>query len=626
MRARANGRGVWLSALLWVALGGCANVYSHPVKPLSPEYSTPADITTPLAQWVQMAWLERRAQHVSSGGVQSVSPPHTATHRKGTIGTLPANRKATVTTQASNSTQLLTAVVAQAWTHSESAGATDDTTVKSLTGKDSGFYPLANGVEAFAARNALVKSAQRSLDLQYYTLQQGLSTRLLIREIASAADRGVRVRILLDDREQLGRDKEMLMLNAHPNIEVRVFNPIKRFRSNVVSRWTVFLSNLSTLRRRMHIKMWLADGVLGITGGRNLGDRYFNAGQEDNFSDMDVLLGGAVVGQMQAGFDAYWNSAQVMAVDAFDAEHATYRREQISRMILNTNRLTRRERVQRHPYLQALQQTEQSLLQDILTKVQWGEVTFLIDPPNKITTAPIPSTIDLPKPNEIRPLTPVFDHVVAAMRRAQDELLIVSPYFVPGDDLTQLLIQRQHQGVRVVILTNSLESNDVPVVSGHYQRYRDRLLREGVEIYELRGYPDVLPQPQWRHPIFSIQGSRTALHAKVVVVDGKIGFVGSMNLDPCSVKGNTEVGVLIDQNEFAQQLRQLFLTEIESKYSYRLRQDRSGRTYWYLGAEVSSDEAVALNQPDGVRIRHEPGNWWRKLQKRVGSWLPEFYF
>ena len=490
---------------------------------------------------------------------------------------------------------------------------------------DSAVYPLYDGIEAFAARSAFIKNASSSLDLQYYNLERGLSTRLLLREIVEAAERGVRVRILLDDRGQLGRDKDMLILNAHPNIEVRVYNPIKRFRGNLVTRWAVFLSNLSTLRRRMHIKMWLADGVLGITGGRNLGDRYFNAGEDDNFSDMDVLIAGRAVNDMQQGFDQYWNSDQVIPMDYFDAKHLSLRREQISKMLFNTSRLTRKERVQRHPYLQVLKQTEDSMLDEVVRKMVWGSVDFVMDPANKITVPAEPPMISLAKEGEIRSNMPVFDRLHQAMTQAQKEVFIVSPYFVPGDELVESIISLQKRGVRVILLTNSLESNDVPVVNGHYDQYRDRLLAAGVAVYEMRGYPDVAPEPKWRHPIFSIRGSRTALHSKVVLIDGKVSFVGSMNLDHCSVTGNTEVGAFIAQPVFTERLRQLFLMQLRSQYSYQVRLDENNKAYWYLQSSPKQGEFTADQPASDRKITREPGSAWRHLQKNVGSWFPEHY-
>lgn len=505
--------------------------------------------------------------------------------------------------------------------------------------QDSAVYALSNGVEAFAARSALIKNAKYSLDLQYYTMQNGLSTRLLLREIVNAADRGVRIRILLDDREHLGRDKEMIVLNAHPNIDVRLFNPIKRYRSSLVGRWAVFLSNLSTLRRRMHIKMWLADGVFGITGGRNLSDRYFNAGEEDNFADMDVLLGGAVVSDMQRGFDLYWNAPEVVPVDVFEQHRVALRQSQISKMIRATNRLSKSERVLRHPYLKALAQTEQSFLIKALERAQWGRVGFWMDPPSK--TSEVPKTFDITLPSEgaVRPSSPVFDQLVRELSRAKKEILIVSPYFLPGEALTEHLIKLHHNGIRIIVLSNSLESNDVPAIHGHYDAYRLRLLQAGVDFYELRGFPDVPAQPQWRSPIFSLKGTRTALHAKAVVVDGQASFIGSMNLDPCSVTGNTEAGVWAEHSEFSQQLRSLFFSQLSGKYSYQLKLVGEYDLQWTHTQEPYAKQndaggpqvvaGVAQHQqgstPKVVVRTREPGNLWRRVQKWLGSKLPEYY-
>ena len=592
LRQRSSLGGMALLATLSVQLTGCANHFpvGMLVRPLQRSESLPIQSDAPLVQMVHSAQKKHQHARAQSGGSAQNHSEHAG-------ASVPPTERANVM---------------------------DSVRSNIPSVEDSAVYPLANGVEAFAARSALIKNAQYSLDLQYYNMEKGLSTRLLLREIVAAAERGVRVRVLLDDREQLGRDKEMLILNAHPNIEVRVFNPIKKFRANLVTRWAVFLSNLSTLRRRMHIKMWLADGVLGITGGRNLSDRYFNAGEEDNFSDMDVLLAGRAVTDMQHGFDAYWNSAQVMAVDDFDGQYQSWRRDQIAKMLLSTSRLTRKERVQRHPYLQVLKQTEDTMLSDVVAKMTWGKVAFLMDPPDKITRAPEPPTISLSKEG-VRRDTPVFDRLIEAMGRAKNEVLVVSPYFLPGDELTDFLIQLRERGVRVVLLSNSLQSNDVPVIHGHYDYYRDRLLAGGVEVYELRGYPDVAPEPQWRHPIFSIRGSRTALHSKVVVIDGQESFVGSMNLDHCSVTGNTEAGVLIEQQSFSQQLRQLVLNQLNPRFSFQLRQDAQGKTYWFLGSDSATDEAGGTSAPSGTKITREPGSFWRKLQKQVGAWLPEHY-
>ncbi|MGL4766929.1 MAG: phospholipase D-like domain-containing protein [Formosimonas sp.] len=465
--------------------------------------------------------------------------------------------------------------------------------------EDSGIYPLIDGVEAFAVRNALIKNAQTSLDLQYYSLQRGLSSRLLIRELVHAADRGVRVRILVDDMDMLGRDHEMTVLSAHPNIEVRIFNPIRRGRGTMLTRVAMFAINLPTQHRRMHNKVWLADNVLAIAGGRNIGDRYFNAGDEDNFSDLDVLMSGKVVAEVSRSFDAYWNSKQTFPVDVFEKKPEGSL-EDIQKMIYKTNALTRKERVARHPYLAALGEAEHQVLPKILPQLMWGEVQFVVDSPDKVTR-PVPHYgVHLTESD-----SPPFNTLLSHIQNAQKEVLIVSPYFVPGDGLSELLAQLVKKGVRVVVLSNSLESNDVPLVGGAYARYRKKILQSGVEIYELRGFPDVDKAPQWRLPIFSWHGSRTALHTKAVVVDGQMSFVGSMNLDPRSVVWNTETGVLTQQKPFADKIRSVFANAIEPRYSYRVTLDETGRMQWSPAVD---------GEP---MIRREPGNFWRRFLQRV---------
>ena len=510
----------------------------------------------------------------------------------------------------------------------------------------SGIYPLSDGVEAFAVRNALVKNAKHSLDLQYYSLHKGLSSRLLIRELVRAADRGVKIRILIDDMDTLGRDKEMTILAAHENIDVRIFNPIRRLRGTVVSRWLMFVANINTQHRRMHNKVWLADGVLGITGGRNIGDQYFNANESDNFSDLDVLLGGAAVQQMQLSFDGFWNSAKSIPVEVFEKAPQADNAKDIQKMIFSTNALTRKERVLRHPYLAALDEAEHNVLPDVLPKLMWGTVDFYSDIPEKISETPPAMGVRMPH-NNVQSGSVVFDALMPYISAAQHEVIIANPYFLPGDDVVASLSKLVAKGVTVKVLTNSLESNDVPLVNGPYSRYRLKLLRAGVLLYELRGFPDVEKTPQWRLPIFSWKGSRTALHTKAVVIDGVVSFVGSMNLDPRSIVWNTEVGVISKQPQFAQSLRDILSNAMSLDYSYIVRLDESGRLEWRThGRTADGDQGGAIDRnvirntidkktavglksataPRKIEIfQRERGNFWRRLEQRVGAWLPETF-
>lgn len=485
----------------------------------------------------------------------------------------------------------------------------------------SGIYPLSDGVEAFAVRNALIKNAKSSLDLQYYSLHKGLSSRLLIRELVRAADRGVKIRILIDDMDTLGRDKEMTILAAHANIEVRIFNPIRRLRGTVVSRWLMFVANIGTQHRRMHNKVWLADGVLGVTGGRNIGDRYFNANDSDNFSDLDVLLGGAAVKQMQASFDGFWNSANAIPVEVFEKAPQADNAQDIQKMIFSTNALTRKERVARHPYLAALDEAEHNVLPSVLPKLMWGVADFLSDPPDKVVASPPTMGIRLPR-DAVQSGSVVFDALMPYIIGAQHEVIIASPYFLPGNDFISTLAELVERGVKVTVLTNSLESNDVPLINGPYSRYRLKLLKAGVQLYELRGFPNVEKTPQWRLPIFSWNGSRTALHTKAVVVDGGVGFVGSMNLDPRSIVWNTEVGVVSKQPQFVKKLHDILSNAMSLDYSYVLDLDGRGRLVWRTHGRAKDGSGSSR---EIETIQREPGNFWRRLEKKIGSWLPETF-
>ncbi|GHA74546.1 phospholipase D family protein [Formosimonas limnophila] len=485
----------------------------------------------------------------------------------------------------------------------------------------SGVYPLVDGVEAFAVRNALIKNAQKTLDLQYYSLQRGLSTRILIRELVFAANRGVRIRILLDDMETLGRDQEMSLLNAHANIEVRVFNPIRRWRGTRITRALMFVGHLPTMHRRMHNKLWLADGVLGITGGRNLGDRYFNASEHDNFSDLDVLLSGQVIEPMKQMFNDYWQSSNTLPISQFAKGPTELSQNALKNLILKTNKLTKKERVQHHPYLTALIQAESHILPDVLPNMLWGQVEFVSDADDKINHKPISTQLALPNQTSSHTDTPVFNALVNEITRTQKELILVSPYFVPGTEFTNLLIDLVKQGRQVTVITNSLESTDVPLVNGSYEPYRQRLLEGGINLYELRGFPNAGKSPQWRHPIFSWKGSRAALHSKAAIIDGQVSFVTSMNIDPRSVIWNTELGLTIRQSQFAQRLRKDLLTATDPRYSYHVKLNKNGKPEW----QSSSLEAGSENLRTHIRTR-ESGNLWRCLQKWIGRHIvPERY-
>lgn len=460
------------------------------------------------------------------------------------------------------------------------------------------FRLLEHSMDALGMRTWLADHARHTLDIQYYILHDGLTTRMLIQSLLEAADRGVRVRLLLDDMTLYGQDARMAALACHENVDVRLFNPLESGRRMALTRVAFFLSRVQRLHRRMHNKLWLADGQTAITGGRNLGDEYYGAASEMNFSDLDLLVEGPMVADMQASFEAYWNSPFVQPMARFRPFVPNQDEQRLWRV-----RVTQRMKTamrEREDYVSSLRQWHRSgtgprLRQEMIA----ARASLLVDAPEKIGTPEPPSVEEL-----------VFSPLIARARAAQKELLLVSAYFVPGDLGMTLLSELAQRGVRVRVLTNSLAATDLPLVHGGYTRYREALLRAGVELYEMRAQPlqDGRRRAQWR--------GRVSLHSKALIFDRQSAFVGSFNMDPRSAFWNTEIGVLLDSPELAEQLATLAEQAMTPATSYQLRLDARGKLRWqYLTRKGLREHRV------------EFGSLWRRLQAFVsarlapGSWL-----
>ena len=365
----------------------------------------------------------------------------------------------------------------------------------------SGFRLLPNSSEAFMARAELIRNAQTSLDLQYYIVHDGLSTRMLIDELLKAADRGVRVRILLDDTASDGLDDVLATLAAHPNIQIRLFNPLQLGRSTGVTRAMGRLFNLSRQHRRMHNKLWLADNSVAIVGGRNLGDEYFDAKPELNFTDIDLLSVGPVAEQLGHSFDQYWNSALSQPIGDFASSSLTEHELGKARKQLEAS-LKRAQ--QRNPALyQELASYETRPQLDVWRKeLIWAWNQALWDAPSKVLARD--------EPDSHLMLTTQLAPELAGVNQ---ELILVSAYFVPGETGLLYLTGRADAGVDVRLLTNSLEATDVPVVHGGYAPYRKALLEHGVKLFELRRQPGSSggSGPHWFKPGMS---SDSSLHSK----------------------------------------------------------------------------------------------------------------
>ena len=401
----------------------------------------------------------------------------------------------------------------------------------------SGIRLLTSGEEALGDLIALADHAERTLDIQYYIIQQDDSARILLHHVRLAADRGVRVRVLVDDLNTAGEDRRFMHLSEHVNVEVRVFNPFPGGRHTTWTRVLASANDFGRINHRMHNKLFVADNALAITGGRNIGDQYFTRDQHNNFIDLDVVAAGAIVPELSASFDAFWNSKYAYPIasvaEPVNAEPSS------------------------PPPSEGDEAGSVSWLEGELRsgKVQltWVPATVLADRPAKIASETSPE-------EEVT----IANNIGTLMRSAKQELIVISPYFVPGQDGVALFAKLVGEGVHIRILTNSLASTDSPLVHNGYSHYRTALLKLGVELSEVR--PELGQKRARFHPFRS---STASLHAKALVIDQKTVFIGSMNMDARSANTNSELGLVIRSTEIARQVTSL-LDDISADGSYRL--------------------------------------------------------
>jgi putative cardiolipin synthase len=458
----------------------------------------------------------------------------------------------------------------------------------------SGFRLLSDSTEAFTARAELIRNAQSSLDLQYYIVHDGISTRMLVNELLKAADRGVRVRILLDDTTSDGLDRIIATLAAHRQIQIRVFNPLHLGRSTGVTRTAGRLLNLSQQHRRMHNKLWLADNSMAIVGGRNLGDEYFDAEPNLNFTDIDMLGVGPVAEQLGHSFDQYWNSALSKPIDEFLSSKPTARDLENTRTRLEES--LEETRKQNHAlYQQLMTYTTHPRLAIWRRELIWAWNQAPWDAPSKVLADGEPD----PQLLLTTQLSPELNGV-------SKELIMISAYFVPGQPGLVYLTGRADAGVSVRLLTNSLEATDVPAVHGGYAPYRKALLEHGVQLFELRRQPGE-GGGSGPHLFYSksYRGYDSSLHSKAMIFDQQKSFIGSFNFDPRSVLWNTEVGVLVDSPELAARVRELAFQGMAPALSYQARLE-NGQVVW-----VTEDNGKLHT------LTREPGSWWR----RFNAWM-----
>nr|WP_144898707.1 phospholipase D family protein [Luteimonas cucumeris] len=453
-----------------------------------------------------------------------------------------------------------------------------------------GALMVPDGLDAFAARALSARSAGRSLDLQYYIWHDDLTGRLLGREAYQAAQRGVRVRMLLDDMNAEGLDTKLLLLDAHPNIEIRLYNPFRN--RNGLWRVLEMVQRVFSVNHRMHNKAWIADGRVAVVGGRNIGAEYFDAGDEVNFRDLDLLLFGPAVAQASAIFDDYWNSAAAVPLSTL-ARRSSRALEEVQADIRVEAASPEAQR-----YLQRVDASPnvRAYLGKELDPFWSSRIRVVADPPLKW------------KQDDRRQW--LANQLERTMGKAHHKALLISPYFVPGQALAAQLGELVREGVQVGVITNSLAANDVIAVHGGYGNYRRRLLRDGVQLYEIRA--EARPPHGDGHATSLFGSSGASLHTKAFVIDDRHGFVGSYNLDPRSTDLNTEMGVLFDDPRMAAALRDEYLRLASPELSFWVLLDDDGEVRWLDRAR----------QPP-LLLQHEPDtSVVQRAIARVIGWLP----
>lgn len=462
---------------------------------------------------------------------------------------------------------------------------------------ESGFLLLDGPQAAYGSRLALIEAAQKTLDLQYYAIHADASTGRLLRGVVAAARRGVRVRVLLDDFHSTGRNALVMRLAFEPGIEMRMFNPLAGARGSTLGRMVNAISDFDRVQQRMHNKLFLADNAMGVTGGRNLGDAYFGIAETSNFVDLDVLAAGPIVQDLSHSFDTYWNDERAYPVQSLvDREELLKIRDDV-----RAADARQRERDQAQDPSGAPQPPDgeprpadagptdaqraaawdEKPLDLRSAAFVWAPAVVMADKPAKIAaeadgpndapSAKAPGLV-VTQPRDaagatgraaaletVSDLTAGSETVVSGLLQligqARSDLTIISPYFVPGADMKQAFATARARGVRVRVLTNSLASNDAPVAHVGYARHREELLAMGVELYELRSEQAGLGSAfgSGSSGASATGESRSMLHSKVLVMDGRLLVVGSMNLDLRSQLQNTEIALLIRSDALSRQ-------------------------------------------------------------------------
>lgn len=436
----------------------------------------------------------------------------------------------------------------------------------------SGFYPLAGGLDALGIRLAMIERAERTIDAQYFLMKPDSAGVLFAIKLLDAADRGVRVRFLLDDIFTTVKDDGLLLLNQHPNIEVRLFNPVGRGGVYMMN----YLGDFKLANRRMHNKSFTVDNQMSVVGGRNIADEYFELLDDTQFMDFDMFAAGPVVAEIAHTFDRFWNHKLAVPMEAFatgkgkpDLVAARTNFDQTVIEAINSI------------YGRAL--SSPLMLDVVEDRVELfpADSAVITDDPDKLL-----HKVSADQKTLVTALASQIDE-------AESEVIVITPYFIPGKSGVEFWRSIVARGVRVVIVTNSLASNNHVPVHGGYARYRHDMIDAGVELYEARVDASKVPQGGAGQSY-----DTTTLHTKLLLIDRRFTFVGSLNLDPRSIDINTEFGVMIDSTELTGGIAGRVFEKLPSA-AYRVAEDEKGKLRWTT--VINGKEVVETKEPQASR-------------------------
>jgi putative cardiolipin synthase len=454
----------------------------------------------------------------------------------------------------------------------------------------SGVALVPTGEWGFRARAGLSNQAERTIDAQYYIWENDSAGRILAERILRAADRGVRVRMLIDHITTGKTDFNLARMDQHPNIEIRLFNPFKKR----TFRGLELFFDLRRLNYRMHNKAFIVDNAIAIVGGRNIGDTYFGISSTENFRDLDLAVVGPVVQDVSASFDKYWNSKYSVPVSVVTGEQFT--EEELQERI--TKLYSWVAELKNFPYpVDTTSNSVMARLEEFRGNFIWAPAKALYDEPDKLQTRD----------------EDVMAHLIELGKHKESELLVESAYVVPGPENIERARINEERGIRQRLLTNSLATNDVAAAHAGYAKYRRDLIRNGVEVYELRA-----DAPSEKKNWSLLAGrSKASLHTKAGVVDREVVAIGSFNLDPRSTALNTEIVILVKSTELAAQVIDFMDDGVRPENSYRVTLETD--------SETGAERLVWLTENNGEEVRYysEPEvGFWRRFSAWFIGLLP----